>query len=115
VDDMDDVRFTPRTGDDGSEVSMPPREDLWPDAEDPACKEPERCGSSVLEELALEVLMLASRAPCRERGGGGGDFATDIGSLLLDTGLARVSMVCCDDMVREELLRDLFPPVEVRS
>jgi hypothetical protein len=79
--------------------------------------EPERCGSSVLEEFALEVLMSDSLAPCLERGGGGGDFAMEDGSLLLwaaEIG-KEFSTECCEDMVREELLRDLFPAVDVRS
>lgn len=69
----------------------------------------------MLDELALEVLMSASLAPCRDRGGGGGDFTVDIRSLLLGAGLRRGGSIdCCEDMVRDELLRDLFP-VEDRS
>lgn len=78
--------------------------------------EAERWGSSVLEEFALEVLMSVNRAPRLERGGGGGDFATDNGSLLLGAGLGTVaSTECCEDMVKDELLLDLFPAVDVRS
>ena len=47
----------------------------------------EERASSVLEELALEFARLASRAPYREGGGGGGDFALDIGSWLIDVGV----------------------------
>lgn len=69
----------------------------------------------MFEEFALEVLMFASRAPCRERGGGGGgDFATDKGSVLLGSGLESGSIEYCDDMVRDELLRDLLPSDEDR-
>jgi len=70
----------------------------------------------VLEEFALDVPMSVNFAPCLDRGGGGGDFATDKGSLLLGTGLASVaSAECCEDRVRLELLRDLFSIVDVRS
>jgi hypothetical protein len=78
--------------------------------------EPERCGSSVVDEFALEVLMSVSLAPCLERGGGGGDFATDEGSLMLGAEVVKeLSTECWEEMVREELLRDLFPAVDVRS
>jgi hypothetical protein len=60
--------------------------------------------------------MSVNRAPCLERGGGGGDFATDNESLFLGGKLGiETSTDCCEDMVREELLRDLFPAVDVRS
>lgn len=65
----------------------------------------EERASSVLEELALEFARLASRAPYREGGGGGGDFALDIGSWLIDVGVCGGSTECCEDMVRFELLR----------
>lgn len=71
----------------------------------------------MLEEFAL-VLISVRRAPWRERGGGGGDFAVamDEGSLVLGAGLGREgSMECWEDMVREELLRDLLPVVDERS
>lgn len=73
--------------------------------------EPALLGSSVLEEFALEVLMFASFAPCRDRGGGGGgaNFELNKGSTVLGAGLGRGSMEYCDDMVKDELLRDLFP------
>jgi hypothetical protein len=78
--------------------------------------EPERCGRSVFEELALEVLMSDNLAPCLERGGGGGDFAADDGSLLLGAEVGKeLSTECCEEIVKEELLRDLFPAVDVRS
>lgn len=70
----------------------------------------------MLDESALDVLMSANLAPCLERGGGGGDFATDKGSFLLGTGLAgAASTECCEDSVRLELLRDLLSAEEVRS
>jgi hypothetical protein len=78
--------------------------------------EVDHCGSSVLEELALDVLMSASRAPCLERGGGGGAFGFDKGSLLFGAGLGREASVdCCEDMVRDELLRDRLLAPGVRS
>jgi hypothetical protein len=111
VDEIDDVR---RAGDAGSESSVLRLED-----DTTPCVErvdAVRWGSSVLDELALDVLLSLSRAPCLERGGGGGDFATDKGSLALGVGLRRgASMECWDVMVREELLRDRFPVVEERS
>jgi hypothetical protein len=64
----------------------------------------------VLDELALEVVMFANRAPRREGGGGGGDLAPIVESARLGTGLASGSIECTDDTVSEELLRDrLFP------
>jgi len=70
----------------------------------------------VLEEFALDVLMSVNFAPCLDRGGGGGDFATAKESLLLGTGLARLASAdCCEDRVKLELLRDLFSVVDVRS
>ena len=65
--------------------------------------------SSVLDELVLEFPRLASRAPYREGGGGGGDFALDMGSWLIEVGVCGASTECCDEMVRFELLRDRFP------
>ena len=70
-------------------------------------------GSSMLEELALELPTFASRAPYREGGGGGGDFALDMGSWLVAVGVCGASMECCEVTVRFELLRDRFPVVAV--
>jgi hypothetical protein len=64
----------------------------------------------------LDELMSVNRTPCRERGGGGGGFGVDWASLLLGTGLGMVASVeCCDDIVKDELLRDLLPAVEFRN
>lgn len=120
VEEMEEARWrsTPE-GELGSESRVLRREEdvvggFWADVA--VRTEDERWGSSVLEELALEVLISASFAPCRERGGGGGDFAVDRGSLLLGAGLGRGGSIdCWEDMVRDELLRDLFPAVEDRN
>lgn len=84
--------------------------------------EDERCGSSVEDELALDAPMSDSRAPCLEGGGGGGDFKLAVIVALLATSPgvgttpeAGPSRECCDDSVREELLRDLFSADECRS
>lgn len=109
-DEMDEVR---PTGDAGSESSVLRREDERSFVER---MEAVRWGSSVLDELALDVLVSFKRAPCRERGGGGGDFATDKGSLVVGVGLrSGASIECWDVMVREELLRDRLLVVEERS
>lgn len=109
-DEMDDVR---RMGDAGSESSVLRLEDEMPCVER---IDAVRWGSSVLEELALDVLVSFKRAPCLERGGGGGDFETDKGSLVVGVGLrSGASIECWDVMVREELLRDRFAVVEERS
>jgi hypothetical protein len=84
LDAMDEVRRRSAAGDGDSESRVLRRES-YPGVV--VRIEPERCGSSVLEEFASEVLMSDSLAPCLERGGGGGDFAIDCGSLLLGAGL----------------------------
>lgn len=76
--------------------------------------DPMRWGSSEVEEFTL-VLVPVMRAPWRERGGGGGDFTDDVGSGILVAELDTLSMECCDDIVREELLRERFDVVEARS
>lgn len=116
VEDMDEVRWRSPVGEAGSESSVLRREEVGPWLDAAVRTEAERWGNSVLEELALEVLMSANLAPCLERGGGGGDFAVDNGSLLLGAGLGRGGSIdCCEDMVRDELLRDLLPAVDERS
>ena len=79
-DDMDTVRPAPGTGDGGSESRVLLREEMEPSGTLAVRTDIERCGSSVLVELALEVPMFASRAPCRDGGGGGGDLAPSVGS-----------------------------------
>jgi hypothetical protein len=112
--DMELVRFTPGAGDDGFSESMVLRRDEGGSGIDRAVRtELDRCGSSVLEELALGLLRCANRAPWREGGGGGGDFAPEIGSWLCGIGLVRASTECWEFIVRLELLRDLFPVVVV--
>jgi hypothetical protein len=49
--------------------------------------EAERCGSSVLDEFALEKPMFENRAPWRGGGGGGGDLTPSMGSLMFWLGL----------------------------
>jgi hypothetical protein len=86
----DDVRRPSPTGDPGSESMVLRRDDSAVDIELPVRTDVERWGSSVLDELALDVLMSVNLAPCRDRGGGGGDFATDRDSLMLGAGLGRL-------------------------
>lgn len=115
-DAIDELRWTPCAGEIVSDSRVLRRDEPASLAEVGVRPEVERCGRSVLEEFALDEPMSVNFAPCRERGGGGGDFAAERGSLLLGTGLARVaSTECCEDKVKFELLRDLFSAVEVRS
>jgi len=75
-----------------------------------------RCGSSAVDEFALELVMLVSFAPCLERGGGGGDFSVAKGSLVLGAGLGGVaSTECCEPRVNDELLRALVEVIVVRN
>jgi hypothetical protein len=114
--DMELVRFTPGVGDAGfSESIVLRREDAGSGIERAVRTELERCGSSVPEELALELLRFARRAPWRDGGGGGGDFALEIGSEVCGTGLVRASTECWEFIVRLELLRDRLPGVVVLS
>jgi hypothetical protein len=87
VDEMEEVRRILAAGDAGSESKVFRRDVVASSAEPAVRTELERCGSSVLEEFALDEPMSVNLAPCRERGGGGGDFATNSGSLLLRLGL----------------------------
>lgn len=76
------------------------------------------CESSVVEEFALDVLMVDKECPWRREGGGGGGAFWAVAGCEVGSWLELIgggSIECCDDMVREELLRDLFPAVEVRS
>lgn len=89
ADECEDVRYTFTVGEEGSESKS---RVLLRDEEEMGMGgairlEPERRGSSVLDEFALDVLMFVRRAPWREGGGGGGDFAEDIASWLLGAGL----------------------------
>jgi hypothetical protein len=80
-DDMELVLFTPAAGEDRGSESMVLRREEGGSGMDRAVRtELERCGSSVWEEFALELLRFAKRAPWREGGGGGGDFALESGS-----------------------------------
>jgi hypothetical protein len=115
LDDIDEVRWTLGAGDEGCDSRVLRRDDGGSGTDLGVRPERDRCGSSVLEEFALELPRLASRAPCREGGGGGGDFAPSNGSTLLGTGLCKGSIECWEDMVRFELLRDLLPVVVVLS
>jgi hypothetical protein len=69
----------------------------------------------VLDEPASVSSIFVNFAPYREGGGGGGDLALDMGSLLLGAGLVTASIECCEDIVRLELLRDLLLVVVVLS
>jgi hypothetical protein len=113
-DEMDEVRRMSigEAGSDSASIVLRRLED------GPLRVEFERWGSSLLEELGLDVGRSVKRAPWRERGGGGGDFtfAMDEVSLVLGVGLSNGgSTECWDEIVRLELLRDLFPVVEDRS
>jgi hypothetical protein len=87
VDDMEEVRCISAAGEAGSESKVLRRDVVALGVEPAAWTEFERCGSSVLEEFVLDELTSVNLAPCRERGGGGGDFVTDSASLLLKLGL----------------------------
>jgi hypothetical protein len=82
LDDMDEVRSMPGIGEDGSESRVLWRDDVKPGGGLAVRVDIERCGSSVLDELVLDVLMFANRAPWRDGGGGGGggDLTPSIGS-----------------------------------
>jgi hypothetical protein len=94
-DEIDEVRRVSPIGDAGSESRVLRRDDIAPCNEFPVRTDAERWGSSVLDELALDVLMSVNLAPCRERGGGGGDFAMDNGSLLFGAGLGKEGSIEC--------------------
>jgi hypothetical protein len=117
LDAIDEVRRRSVDDDAGSDSNVLRRDDVGPREGVAVLVEFERCGSSVLDELALDVLISVSLAPCLDRGGGGGDFATDKGSLLLGAGFGgdTASTDCCEEMVKEELLRDRLPVVDDRS
>lgn len=95
-------------GDEASESNMPWRWEGGSGTDLGVRIELDDWASSVLEELALELPRFASRAPYLEGGGGGGDFALDIGSWLIDVGVCGASTECCEDIVRFELLRGRF-------
>lgn len=95
-DDIEEARRISPAGEGGSDSKVFRREeDIASFMEFTVRTDVERCGSSVLEELALDVLMSVNRAPCLDRGGGGGDLVTDKGSLLLGAGLARGASTEC--------------------
>lgn len=112
---VDDVRFTSGTRVDRSPSNVLLREDgPW---DEPVVRtDVDRWGSSVVDELALDVPMSDNRAPCLEGGGGGGDFrfAAVVASLATSPGVW-ISTDCCDDSVREELLRDRCSTEECRN
>lgn len=72
------------TGDAGSDPNVLLRDDIGPCADTAVLTDPDRRGTSAFEEVALDVLIFARRAPCRDGGGGGGDFAMVCESWLLD-------------------------------
>lgn len=93
LDDIDEARCTLGAGDEGWDSKVLRRDEGGSGTDLGVRPELERCGSSVLEEFALELPRFASRAPCREGGGRGGDFAPK-GSTLLGTGLCMGSTEC---------------------
>jgi len=81
VEEMDDVRCMLGAGEDGSDSRVGCRGDDTVSGTDLGVRiEPERWGSWVLEEFALDSPRFASRAPRREGGGAGGDLAPGMGS-----------------------------------
>lgn len=115
LDDIDEVRCTLGAGEEGCDSRVLRRDDGGSGTDLGIRPELDRCGNSVLEEFALELPRFASRAPCREGGGGGGDFAPNNGSRVFGPGLCGASTECWEDIVRFELLRDLLPVVVVLS
>lgn len=75
----------------------------------------------MVDELALDVPISDSRAPCLEGGGGGGDFelAVVVAALAISPAVGTSRDCCedsgCEERVREELLRDRFSAEECRS
>jgi hypothetical protein len=113
---IDEVRRTLVMGEAGSESKVLRRDEDGPGTEGAVRTEFERCGSSELDEFALDDVISVNLAPCLDRGGGGGGFATDVGSLSPKLGLWRTALTeSDDDSARDELLRNLFPAVELRS
>jgi hypothetical protein len=94
VDDIEEARCTLGAGDEGWDSRVLRRDNGGSGTDLGIRPELDRCGSSVLEEFALELPRLASRAPWREGGGGGGDFAPTNGSTLLGIGLCKASIEC---------------------
>jgi hypothetical protein len=112
---VDKVRFTSGTGGSASPSNVLLRED-GPCAEPVVRTEFDRCGNSVVDELVLDVPISDNRAPCLDGGGGGGDFRLVAVVALLATSPGIVtSRECCDDNVREELLRDRVSAEDCRS
>jgi hypothetical protein len=93
-DDIDEVRYTLGAGDDGWDSRVLRRDDGGSGTDRGIRPELDRCGSSVLARFGPELPRLASRAPCREGGGGGGDFAPNDGSMVLGPGLCKASTEC---------------------
>lgn len=113
---MEDVRVRP-DGEEGSEVSVVRREErgFGEDAVGRAMAE-----SSVEEDSALEVFIVGRALPWRREGGGGGGALWiavwwGANSWLWEESMGGRSVECCEDMVREELLRDRLPVVELRN
>ena len=120
-DAVDEARFIPGSGNDCSPSSVLLREEGSRD--DAVVRtEVDRCGNSVADESALDEPMSVNRDPCLEGGGGGGDFRLAVVVPLLATSPGVASTLefgapreCCDDSVKDELLRDGFSAEECRS
>lgn len=74
---------------------------------------------SVVDEFALDVPIVGNTDPlCLEGGGGGGalkEEEEDVGSSFRPGLGVGISIECWDDMVKDELLRDLVPIVVFRN
>lgn len=120
-DAADEARFIPDSGNDCSPSSVLLR-DEGPRDDAVVRTEVDRCGDSVTDEWAPNVPASASRDPCLEGGGGGGDFRLAVVVALLATspGVSSTpelgaSRECCDNSVKDELLRDGISAEECRS
>jgi hypothetical protein len=109
LEETDEVRCMLGAGDEASESRLLRRGEGGSGMDRGVRAELADAASSVLEELVLEFPRFASRAPYLVGGGGGGDFALDMGSWLMDVGVCGASIECCEEIVRFELLRDRFP------
>ena len=120
-DAVDEARFIPGSGNDGSPSSVLLRDEGPRDAA-VVRTEVDRCGNSVTDELALNEPISVRRNPCLEGGGGGGDFRLAVVVALLATSpdvsstpKFGASREYCDDSVKDELLCDGFSAEECRS